>query len=308
MTEHDENSALDIDASTFKRPLEDLAEVLAQKVKREGAVLLPSPVPLPFTIHILVRQAKCTYNALFYINADERREKDPDWRDVYTIVTAPLVRSMIDCLYNITAILQDRRVKGPAFCKSGFKNTFRALDALERRYGGRPEWDDYIKDGREKTDFKMRGLNLTKAEVDAEKSWPTLGQYLSKKPGGKITPHQQFLETFTYGVWREYSALAHGAFEGLLDAGPYYTRDSQPHEDRPLIDASYSQVVFTHVARAAAILLCIVTELQAYFRFDGANINERTTKIWNTLMPVLGVKELYDERYSQLMKSKGMIS
>jgi hypothetical protein len=31
------------------------------------------------------------------------------------------------------------------------------------------------------------------------------------------------------------------------------------------------------------------------------NINERIHKMWNALMPVFEVKELYDERYSQLI-------
>jgi hypothetical protein len=44
--------------------------------------------------------------------------------------------------------------------------------------------------------------------------------------------------------------------------------------------------------------------MQAYFRFDddGARINERIHEMWDALMPVLEVKELYDERYAQLMK------
>src|SRR5208283_5708750 len=58
--------------------------------------------------------------------------------------------------------------------------------------------------------------------------------------------------------------------------------------------------------KAAAILLCIVTELQAHFHFDGANIDERIHKIWNALMPAFAVKQLYSERYEQLMKDKGI--
>ena len=51
-------------------------------------------------------------------------------------------------------------------------------------------------------------------------------------------------------------------------------------------------------------MLCIVTELQAYFHFEGANINERSHKMWNALMPTFVVKELHSERYEQLMKDK----
>jgi hypothetical protein len=55
---------------------------------------------------ILIRQAIYTCNLLFYLHADERRENDCHWNHAYTFVTAPLVRTMIDVLYNVTFILQ----------------------------------------------------------------------------------------------------------------------------------------------------------------------------------------------------------
>jgi len=44
---------------------------------------------------------------------------------------------------------------------------------------------------------------------------------LDKGSGGTLTSHQKFLETFTLGNWREYSAKAHGAFEGLMRVAMY---------------------------------------------------------------------------------------
>src|SRR5689334_8071601 len=100
-----------IDASTFQKPLKQIAEVIAQKVKREA----PVPDITKFDLHILVRKAMCTYDLLYYLNADERREQDCHWRNVYTIVVMPLVRNMIDCLFNITLILQDPIHNGRQF-------------------------------------------------------------------------------------------------------------------------------------------------------------------------------------------------
>ena len=134
-----------------------------------------------------------------------------------------------------------------------------------------------------------------------------MGKYLSEKgSGGTLTSHQTFLKTFTYGIWREYSAMAHGGFEGLMGSAAFYMRDMQEHEFRPKMDEAYPRLMSLHIMRAAAILLCIVTELQGYFRFDVAIINARIYKIWNALMPAFVVKELYDERYAQLMSSKGI--
>lgn len=65
-------------------------------------------------------------------------------------------------------------------------------------------------------------------------------------------------------------------------------------------------MIFLSVSRAAAILLCLLTEVQAYFRFDGARINERLHQVWNALIVVPEIKELYDKRYATLMTKKGI--
>jgi hypothetical protein len=294
-----------LDASTFQKPLGELAEVLAQKVKREAPALLPAPKFVAVDLHVLIRQALRTYDLLFYLNADERRETDCYWRPVYSIITLPLIRNMIDCLYNITMIMQDPRGNGAWFRKSGFKQLLKAFDEDQARYGGQQKWDEWIAKNRSGIDIEIRASGLTMVEVLAQPLWPLLGKYINaKQPGGTFSPHQDFLRTFTYGAWREYSAMAHGTFEGLMRVAMYYIADSMPHEERPKMDELHPKILSLHIARAAAILLCIVTEVQAHFHFDGAKIDERIHKMWNALMPVFEVKELFSERYEQLMKDK----
>lgn len=147
-------------------------------------------------------------------------------------------------------------------------------DAKATSIGGRPEWDEWIAKGRSETVFEIRKMGFTVADVEAQKAWPTLGRYISSKPGGVSTPHQEFLKTLVYGRWREYSAIAHGTSDGLLRTGVFFIADSFIHEDRPN-DDNHLRLLSTHLAQAAGILLCIITELQAHFRFDGADINSR---------------------------------
>ena len=92
-----------------------------------------------------------------------------------------------------------------------------------------------------------------------------------------------------------------------MRTGIYYISDSLTHEQREDFEKHNPRMLFMHITRAAAILLCIATELQAYFRFDGARINERICEVWDVLMPAFEVKELYDERYRQLMEEKRLI-
>jgi len=87
-----------------------------------------------------------------------------------------------------------------------------------------------------------------------------------------------------------------------------YISDILPIDERPKLDEAHPIRLGTHISEAAGVLLSVVTELQAYFRFDdnGARINERILEVWNALLPTFTVKELYEKRYAQLMKDKGI--
>lgn len=302
--------AIPLDASTFQRQLETLAEVLAQKLRREAPKLLGAvPGYVPIDLHVMLRQMIYTYNLFFYLNADERVQNDHHYRKQYSIVILPLIRNMIDCFYNITAILQNPAVKGADFRSSGYKAKLTTLDEDEARYGGQPEWDEWIARNREVLLEDMRNNGFKAADVLQATQWPTLGRYIkAPQPGGTFSLHQQTLKLWSYGPWREYSALAHGTFDGLLDVAIVYVPDILPLEERPKLDELHPIKVTTHMAQAAGVLISIVTELQAYFHFDdnGARINERIHEVWKALLPTFTVKELYDGRYAQLMKDKGL--
>jgi hypothetical protein len=296
-----------IDAGSFQRPLQELAETIAQKVHREAPKILNAPPFVSLDMFVLIRQAIHTCNLLFYVNADERRENDCFWNPAYTFVTAPLVRTMIDVLYNITFILEDPATNGAAFRKSGFRKELSDLNEDQTRYGGQRKWDTYIEHKTKGLDLAIRSSGLNKSDILQQQPWKTLGKYLSEKgTGAALTPHQAFLKTFTYGMWREYSAMSHGGFEGLLDAAAFYTRDAQTPDIKSKMDEAHPKLMSLHLSRAALVLLCIITEVQAYFRFEGANIGPRIHNVWSALMPAFEVKELYDERYAQLMIERGI--
>jgi hypothetical protein len=306
MSPDDESPEYHLDAATFQKPLGELANTIALKVQREGRKHLPVPSFVTADIYVLIRQAHQTYDLFFFLNADERRQQDIHWKVAYSAVTLPLIRCMIDCLYNITVILDNPGVKGFQFRESGYRQTLEALNADEQRYGGDPKWDAHIAKRRKGIDFLMRVDGLTKEQVDAAATWPTLSAYLRPSKKKPPTPHQQFLKKLTFGFWHEYSGMAHATFQGLMGTAMFYTRDDIPREDRPMFEVVSDQMIAIHISRVAAILICIITEVQAYFRFDGARINQRLHGVWNALLPVLEIKELYDERYAQLMKDRGI--
>jgi hypothetical protein len=183
------------------------------------------------------------------------------------------------------------------------------LDAEQKRYGGDPIWDAYIADSRQKMSLLLRNSGFTEAQVRDKKKypdWPTLGKYIALGPSG---PYKLFLDTFSYGHWKRYSAIAHGAPEGLHEIGSFLNRDGHRHEERPQIDEAYPRMMSYHIMLAAILLLAIITEVEATYRFKdaGARINERIVECWQALLPAMEAKEIYDNHYSQLMKDKGIM-
>jgi hypothetical protein len=261
----------------------------------------------------MLRYSLSIYNLLFYLNADVRRQEDSNWQVRYGVSAMSLVRSLIDCLYNVTAILQNPAEAGPAYRKSGLKKVLKDLEEDHTRYAGQPKWELYVQQRRTAVEGLIAMSGFTVDEVMAAQAWPTLGAYI-KPPKASVqpTPHQEFLKTFTYLGWRQYSALSHGSYEafagtlGSIPVGAYYVTDFLPHNDRPKVEESYDLFVSTHLGRAATVLLCLITEVQAYCKFDGANINVRICRIWAPLLSLFEANELYDGRYAKLMAEHGI--
>ena len=74
---------------------------MVQKVFREGASHLSGPAYAGEDISMMLRYSLSIYHLLFYLNADERRNGDCYWRVSYGVTSLPLIRSLIDCLYNL---------------------------------------------------------------------------------------------------------------------------------------------------------------------------------------------------------------
>lgn len=293
-----------INAKTFQPQLWNLANTIALKVEREAAKSM-KPQFTAADITVMLRHSLSCYELICFVNADEAR-KSGGWKPGYSASLFSVNRSMIDCLYNITVLLKFP-AKRYAFRESGYKFALEALRADEQHYRGKRAWRSYIKQMRTWLRGAMDADNITASEVETAKPWPTLGRYLSVVKGTALTPHQEFLKELSLVFWREYSAMTHAVFQGLLPIAMFYMPDKIPHEQRGRFDDVVERFIATHLLRSAAILVCTLTEVQATFRFfDEARINERLLGVWKALLRVPEVKELYDARYRQLMQEKGI--
>jgi hypothetical protein len=216
-----------IDANTFQRPLDELAEVIAQKALREGSKCIAGPDYVTFDLFILIRHALTAYRFFSWVNADEHTS-DYRWKDGYTVMALSSVRTMIDCLYNILAILENPPARAVDFRLNGFDKKMKALNDEKARYGNDPAWDDHIS---ERGTVLRLGIRQSQFDPDAMpkfNKWKTLGQFIGDQPA-QDTELQHFLRTFTLGKWREYSQVSHATFDGLTAVGILYQR---PHAAR----------------------------------------------------------------------------
>jgi hypothetical protein len=206
--------------------------------------------------------------------------------------------------------MQDPFKWGTRFSVSGLRKDLLYLDAAQNRYKGIPAWDEYVVDSRKMMEVLLREVGLSEAEVRDKKKYPdwmTLGKYIAQ---GSPSPHKTFLDTFSYGDWKRYSAISHGAAEGLHEVGSFLNYDGHPHEERHKIDEVYPRMMSFYIIHAATLMLSIITEVQASYKFhdSGARINERIIESWNALLPAPDAKEIYDNHYMQIMKDKGILA
>jgi hypothetical protein len=288
-----------IDASKFTKPLVALAETIAYCVDREGPVKLPHS-SIPSDTVAILRQLIHTYKLILFLNADERRDNDADYRYSYSFVILPLVRTMIDGFYNCTAMLDDPR-RARVFRISGFYRIRESLQADEVRYSQDPGWREYLAAQRASYELNMRVQGFTDADLnDKTNEWPLLGKYLGQKPD---TPHKQMLRKLTLGFWKEYSSISHASYDGLVNIFPFIAGDKLGAERRDDITDAAERFISMHMGRTAALLLCLLTEMQRFYKFDGdAEIDKRLAEIWVAMLPVYEVKELYTSRYRSLLR------
>ena len=306
-----------IDAKKFQEPLGKLAATMVEMVFREGHRVIPGPHYVKEDLATLLRYAASIYNLLNYLNAEERRKGDCNWYVRYGVTAMSVVRSLIDCLYNTMAILDDPSENGALYRKSGFRMVLQDIEDGQRRYSKDAGMLGGIALQRGLLDGLIRASGFTTDEILAMpkgESWPTLGRYIKERPGTPLTDKQLFLKNFAHVQWRQYSALSHGAYEafiggpvGQVPLGAYYMNDFLPHESRDQLEGTYDLHVSTHIGRSSTALLCIVTELQAYCRFDGASVDHRICEVWSTLLGFPGARELFDARYGSLMRHRNMI-
>ena len=287
-----------IDASKFSSQVADLAMTLINLLERDAQRKFPK-LSFPSDIAAILRQIRGTYNLIRFINADDTRDDNPDYRYPYSLVSLPLIRTMIDGFYNITALLESP-ARARTFRIDGFFRLRAALAADELHYGNEPGWKHYLEERKEQLELSIRRNELTDPELsDKANRWPLLGAYLKQR---LWTRNQDLLSRFLLGKWREYSSISHACYSGLYDLFSFISDDQVPSEKRDQLNEAVDLNVAMHYGRAAGVLLCALSEIQHFFKFDSADIDQRLRDLWEAMVPVYELREFYDYRYNSLLR------
>lgn len=255
-------------------------------------------------IAVMLNEMRVTFEFLCYLNADERRDTDPDYRHGYSFVTLPLVRTLIDGLYNITALLDDPG-KARLFRLSGYKRMLAALGEEEALHGSEKGWPEYIRQQRDILRIGYEADNFDEEALKQKAEWQTLSRYLQSPPADD-SEHKMLMRRLTYGHWRQYSEMSHMTFRGVHELFEMLNTEEAPHEFRPSILERAERSLTMHLGRAAALLLAAVTEAQAAYRFEGHDVNARIHAMWRGMVAFPEGQDMYDARYNALIEQKGI--
>ena len=110
------------------------------------------------------------------------------------------------------------------------------------------------------------------------------------------------LRKLTLGFWREYSSISHASFDGLTSIFPFIVGYDLPTRHHDKLEEAAERALSMHVFRAGGLLMCLLTEIQRFCRFNDANIDERLAETWAGMLEIYEIRELYDLRYRSLLK------
>jgi hypothetical protein len=290
-----------LDAGTFEKPLADVTRIITNKVERDGPTVCQNST-ITIDTSVILRQLYETYNLICWVNCDDFRFGSVGYRTPYSFVILPLVRTMIDGFYNATALLDDP-ARARRFRISGYFRKREALQADEARYGDDPQWQADFSHRRTAIAEGMRAEQIANADLDDKRNrWPLLGEYLRVTRTDPDTPHKQLLRHLTLGFWKEYSAISHASFDALVDLYPFIATDRLAHEKRDQVQTAALRHITMHIGRVGGLLLCLLTELQHFYKFDDFDIDKRLRQVWAAMIPLYEVRELYDFRYNSLLR------
>ena len=300
------NTKGEISYRVFQDRMEKLFQATANKLEREWDSRYRHIYDARITFFQSLRVAINTFNTIMFICADV--PNDPGRRPVYALSLAPLTRTLFEQLIAFVFLMEDIPTYIPWLFKTGYTEHRIELKHSLRYHGSDPIWQNYIKKLNRQLSLEEKSMKLTADEIRNPIKkigrWPTPGQMLAKlRNECPSSSAIDFIEYINSWLYRELSGQTHLNVSGLINRGIHFSIDDAKmifgedwEEKRKEQLEIYRQ---KQVWIAITIMLAIVSEIEAHFRYD---LNQRARYLWTILIEYSDItKDLWEHRYSTLL-------
>ncbi len=294
-----------VDASKFQGELEALANTMIERLKDEWPSNLGHlHFAQGFFIRTL-RYVRYVFRVVCRMFSDERRA-DPQWRWEEVLVFPSLNRTILDALFNVVFMLENIEERSSWYHKSGWREQVLEHDRWLSEYGSDPDWQAWLPGLKSLIDRGVVQFSVSDSEIENPKKnikpWPSTGQMADfEVDPTKRPPARQFLHYMTDLYYRDHSGQSHMSFLGMMKLGVILSADDLSKDERAEQEKdALPRLMTSHISRTSFLLLCLISELQNYFKFSG-NIELRILSLWHTFIPYFPeAKDIFERRYSAM--------
>jgi hypothetical protein len=288
-----------LDYAVIQKDWMSLFEGMALKLEREFPPKLASSGAREF-VWLTFRVALNTYKTMVFICAE--KPPDPLRRPEYTVSCPPLVRTLVDSLFNIVFALEDLEGRVSWYYKAGWRENQERLERYIQTYGSLEEWKTWLetfKAGQEHG-ASIWGISAQeRANLKLINFWPLPSQMVrfGLATTDTLPATRAFLQYLNDWFYRELSQESHMSFPGLAHRGGMLM---ELDKKEPLIQEKLDHNRSTQMVMTMTILLALGSEIDQNFNFG---FKQRIMVLWGILSDALPIaKEVYQARYAGLLR------
>jgi hypothetical protein len=273
-----------LDYGTFGPELGLLFKTIENKLRNQWPVRLRSEGAL-FVLQGHVVVSHTTYRTIVHLCSDNPLQDGR--RAEYAIAAPPLIRTILDAVFNFVYIFQDLTPRLDRFYKGGWREIREEHDRLRDAYGKDPDWQEWLRDFTAYVESGPQLFGITNEEVAELKRlpyWPTPAQML--RDSSLDDSRRAFLRYLNDWFYRELSSDSHLSLPGLSRRAVPLLGSAVPMDDYR------SDCVFT----AATLSTALLSETQITMRWP--DVGPRLEYVWTMLgehWPA--AKEVHERRY-----------
>jgi hypothetical protein len=279
-----------LDFGVIREPLERLTVATILNLKR---ALPPEITRVPgaaVVLLLLAKVAATTFDTIRYFCAE--RPEDPARRISFASSAPPLLRSLLDGIYTVVFIGEDVGERIQWYYRAGWREMREEYERHRVRYGGRADWDDWLRRNAEFLDATRVDWGVTADGAEnlrAIQRWPTPPQMI--RSGLVGAQSQAFFEYMEDWFYREFSQEDHLSLPGLIRRASTFLRAP----DEQATENEWKKKRSDWFAYAVVLLLAFLAEIILLCGFD---LKGRCAYLWGILREYSPMAaELFQERY-----------